>query len=317
MSDIRMGRGLLMYDNAAALIDIDWKTFDPWHVQAVNHCLSEHPLLQPDQRVALGKRCQGTHRLFFTFNNEAGADANFDDVGRLYPNRKSAAEALQGISDAKAWMLLRHIQDDSAYRSLVDLALNPIQPAIERKDPGMHYRVGWIFIASPHTTTPFLIDRNHGIFLQIRGTKKVYVWDAQHTDVCSDRARDVFHARHDLKLVQWHEQFRSKAHVFTVGPGMGVYLPLTSPHMIETCEEPSITISLTYSTSATLRNAMTHVMHDLMYRKGIEPPEVGQRPLLDALTYAAAAAVVAARGVGSRPPACPSLAHQSAYAIAD
>jgi hypothetical protein len=305
-----------MHDNSAALIDIDWKTFDPWRVQAVNHRLSGHPLLQPDQLVALGKRFQGSNRLF-TFNNDAGADANFDDVGRLYPNRKSAAETVLGIGEAKAWMLLRHIQHDPAYRALVDLALNPIQPNIERNDPGMHYRAGWIFIASPHTTTPFHIDRNHGILLQVRGTKKVYVWDAQDTDVCSDHARDVFHARHDLKLVQWHEEFRSRARVFTVGPGMGVYMPLTSPHMIETSDESSITISLTYSTNATRRNALTHVMHDLMHRKGIEPPAVGKRPLLDKLTYAAASAVVAARGTGSRPPACPSLAHPIAYAVAD
>lgn len=305
-----------MHKNAPPLIDIDWVIFDPWRIQPVRHHLSEHPLLQPDQLVVLGKRFQGSNRLF-TFNNGAGADANFDDVGRLFPNRKSAAETLQGISDANAWMLLRHIQDDPTYRTLVDSSLNPIQAEIERRDPGMHYRAGWIFIASPRTTTPFHIDRNHGFLLQIRGTKTVYVWNAEDAEICSDHARDIFHARHDLSLVKWREEFRHKARVFTIGPGMGVYMPLTSPHMIETSDESSISISLTYSTEATRRNAMTHVMHELMHRKGIQPPVVGQRPLVDKLTYAAAAAAVALHGVGSRPPACPSLAHPSAYAVAD
>jgi hypothetical protein len=305
-----------MNNRAAAPIDLDWDTFDPWRIQAVRHRLSEHPLLQPDQLVALGKRFQGSTRLF-TFNNDAGADANFDDVGRLYPNRKSAADTLQGINDAKAWMLLRHVQDDPTYRSLVDMAMDPIQPLIERKDPGMHYRAGWIFVASPHTTTPFHIDRNHGILLQVRGTKKVYVWDAEDTEVCSEHARDVFHARHDLGLVKWSEAFRERAHVFIVGPGMGVYMPITCPHMVETGDEPSITISFTYSTAATRRNAMRHVVNDLLSRKGITPVPVGKLPLLDTLTYAAASVMVAAHGTGSHLPACPSLAHQSAYALAD
>ena len=301
---------------AAALIELDWDTFDPSRIQPVRHRLSEHPLLQPDQLVALGKRFQGSTRLF-TFNNEAGADANFDDVGRLYPNRKSAADTLQGINEAKAWMLLRHVQDDPTYRSLVDMAMDPIQPLIERKDPGMHYRAGWIFVASPHTITPFHIDRNHGILLQIRGTKKVYVWDAEDTEVCSEHARDVFHARHDLSLVKWNEAFRERAHVFVVSPGMGVYMPITCPHMVETGDEPSITISFTYSTAATRRNAMRHVVNDLLYRKGIKPVPVGKLPLVDTLTYAAASVMVAAHGTGSHLPACPSLAHQSAYALAD
>ncbi|WP_233842621.1 cupin-like domain-containing protein [Dyella sp. 2HG41-7] len=305
-----------MNNRATTLIDLDWDTFDPSRIQGVRHRLSDHPLLQPDQLVALGKRFQGSTRLF-TFNNEAGADANFDDVGRLYPNRKSAADTVQGINDAKAWMLLRHVQDDPTYRSLVDMAMSPIQPLIERKDPGMHYRAGWIFVASPHTTTPFHIDRNHGILLQIRGTKKVYVWDAEDIEVCSEHARDVFHARHDLSLVKWNEAFRERAHVFTVGPGMGVYMPITSPHMVETGDEPSITISFTYSTAATRRNAMRHVVNDLLYRKGIRPTPVGKHQLVDTLTYATASVMVAAHGVGSRPPACPSLAHPSAYAVAD
>ncbi|MFC4526774.1 cupin-like domain-containing protein [Dyella halodurans] len=305
-----------MYANASALIDMDWESFDPWRPQAVRHRLTEHPLLQPDQLVALGKRFQGTTHLF-TFNNHAGADANFDEVARMYPNRRSVTETLQQINSAKAWMLLRHVQADPAYRELINTALDPIQPTIERHDPGMYYRAGWIFVASPHTTTPFHIDRNHGILLQIRGTKKVYVWDQDDTAVCSERARDSFHSSHNLDLVKWQEEFRERAHVFEVGPGMGAYIPITSPHMVETGTEPSITISLTYSTRATRHNAMEHVLHDLMRRHGMSPPPVGKHKLLDDLSYMSASALIAMRGVGSRPPACPSLARKTAYAVAD
>ncbi len=55
----------------------------------------------------------------------------------------------------------------------------------------MYYRAGWIFIASPHTVTPFHIDRNHGILLQIHGTKKVYVWDAEDAQVCYESSHRI------------------------------------------------------------------------------------------------------------------------------
>lgn len=305
-----------MHADTAALIELDWSSFDPLHTQGLRHALTDHPLLQPDQLVALGKRFQGSSHLF-TFNNNAGADANFDDVARLYPNRRSVTDTLQGINDAKAWMLLRHVQADPTYRALVDLALDSVKPHVEAKDPGMYYRAGWIFVASPHTTTPFHIDRNHGMLLQIHGTKKVYVWDMDDAVACNERARECFHARHELDKVKWDESLRERATVFGVSPGMGVYIPITCPHMVETGDEPSITISLTYSTTATRRNAMEHVLHDLLHSKGLDPPSVGSHAMFDRLSYFSAAAMIAMHGRGSHPPACPSLAKHTAYAVAD
>lgn len=271
----------------AGLIDIDWAAFDPWRPQAVRHRLMEHPLLQPGQLVDFGRRLERAAQLY-SFSNDATAAANFNEVGSTHPNRKSAQETLQDISNARAWMLLRHVQADPAYRALVDSVLDEIKPQIEHRDPGMCYRAGWIFVSSPHTVTPFHIDRNHGILLQVSGTKTVYVWDPDDVMVVSDRARDWFHGHRELALVQWKEEFRARAHVFHLQPGMGVYMPLTSPHMVETSDEPSITLSLSYNTRASRRNALLHVVRDRMRGLGIGLPPVGQRPFFDAWMHAGA-----------------------------
>jgi hypothetical protein len=297
-------------------VSMDWEHFDPLQPQTLRHRLAGHPLLKTESLVELGKRCRGTTR-WASFNNNARAGENFDTVSELFPSERSAVDSIRAINDAKAWVLLRHVQVDTTYQPLVDLALDAIQPWTNIKDPGMYYRAGWIFIASPHTVTPFHIDRDNGILLQISGTKRVYVWDPDDVDVVSDRARDYFHTRHDLSLVRWQESFRQRAHVYDVGPGMGVYIPQTSPHMVETSDEPSITISLTYSTDSTRRNAMRHVLKDVLYRLGMRPPTVGKNPAFDRLAYAGASVLVAAHGPGSRAPACPSLSHHTTYAIAD
>jgi hypothetical protein len=298
------------------LVDIDWADFRPSRPQSLRHGLCGHPLLETPQLVELGKRFRGTRR-WFAFNNEAGADADFDRANALFPCSRSFVDAIRSISDAKAWVLLRHIQADPAYRELVDTVLDSIRPEIERRDPGMFYRAGWIFAASPHTVTPFHIDRDHVVLLQISGTKTIYVWDADDPVVVSDRARDCFHTSHDLKLVQWREEFRERAHLFQLRPGTGVYIPQASAHMVETRDEASITISFSYGTHATRRSAMLHVVRDLLYRIGITPPPVGKSRVFDRLACAFGTAMVAAGGPGSRPPACPSLRRRHAYAISD
>ncbi|GAA0717936.1 hypothetical protein GCM10009105_25370 [Dokdonella soli] len=307
-----------MNASATGLIDFDWTTFDPWRIQTVRHQLSEHPLMQPDQLAALAERFEaGAPSQIFTFNNAATAGTNLDAAWRLHPNRKHAADTVQRIVDAKAWLDLRHVQADPVYRGLLDAILDTIKPHIERKDPGMYYRAGWIFVASPHTVTPFHIDRDHGILLQVRGCKTIYVWDADDAVVVSERARDRFHSRHELDLVQWHEEFRERAHAFHLRPGMGVYMPSTSPHMVETSDDASISMSCTYSTYATHRNALLHVMHDVVRDVGIEPPAVGRHPLLDTMTYPCARALVGARRFGPRADVCPSHTRFSPYAVAD
>lgn len=305
-----------MSDRALPKIEADWAAFDPWRIQPLRHNLNGHPLLEASQLVELGKRCRGTSR-WLAFSNLARPETNLNDAARLFPSSRSAVDSLRSIGDANAWVLLRHIQEDPVYRNLVTLALDSVEDKVERKDPGMYYRAGWIFSASPRTTTPFHIDRSHVMLLQISGVKTVYVWDASDRMVVSERARDCFHARHDLSLAQWQERFRERAHVFQLKPGTGVYMPLTSPHMIETSDDASTTISFTYNTLATRRIARTHVMRDALYRLGLKPPEIGARASFDRLAPVGAAAMIALRGPGSRAPACPSLSRRPRYATAD
>jgi hypothetical protein len=313
---VREGWVSAMNDSTVPMIDIDWETFDPWRIQPLAHAFVGHPLLQAEQLVALGKRCRGTNR-WYSFNSDATAGTDFDEAARLFPSSQSAVDSLQAMGAANAWVLLRHIQVDPLYRELVDLAIDPIQAQIERRDPGVYYRAGWIFSASPNTVTPFHIDRSHVLLLQVRGTKTVYVWDPDDTVVVSDRARDCFHTSHDLSRTLWHEAFRERAHVFKLKPGMGVYMPLTSPHMVETSDESSTTVSFTYNTKATRRVAKVHVMRQVLQRMGMTPPAFGKSPLFDRAAFAAASATVACGGPGGHPPACSSLRRKSTYAVAD
>lgn len=272
--------------DSAGLIDVDWDCFDPWRIQAVTHALRTHPLLQPDRIIELGARLEGEGRVR-THSSGASAGTPFNTAPRLHPNKRSAAETLQHIGDAKAWMSLLNVQTDAQYKGLVDEVLDELRPGVERRDSGMCYRGGWIFVTSPNTVTPFHFDKEHNFIMQVSGRKRLYVWDHRDQVAASEAARDRFHASHDRDLLVWSDDLRARARVFDLEPGQGAYMPSSSPHMVENGDNASITVSFTYYTDSTRRDSLLHRAHERLRGIGIELPPVGAQPIADALLLAA------------------------------
>ncbi|MCE5234135.1 MAG: cupin-like domain-containing protein [Mizugakiibacter sp.] len=279
-----------MATTAQPFIVLDWNRFRPRRVQAVRHRVDSHPLLQLGPLLALARRLQAVGQL-----RQIGTDA---DAGTRFVASAADVDALQRIGNAKGWAVLRYVQVDPTYRTLVDAVLDSIRPQVERVDPGMYYRAGFVFASAHHTVTPFHMDVENNFILQMRGHKTLYVWEPDDMATVSEQARDRFH--HDRDLIRWREEFRARAHVFELHAGEGAYMPATSPHMAETGDDLSVTMSFTYFTDATRRDAWLHNLHYLIRRAGIRPPAVGSHPVLDALSYQAVAALVGARRIARR-----------------
>jgi len=261
-------------------IEIDPLTFDPWRIQALTHRLADHPLLQIDALVDLGKR-QEERKLVRTHSDTATAGTSFGDAPKLHPNPRGAADTLARIAEARAWMSLLNIQADPTYRAFVDEILDEIRPYVERRDPGMCYRAGWIFVTSPNAVTPFHIDHEHNFILQIRGSKRLHAWDPLDRSIVSERGQELFHDDRSREKVAWSEEFLPKARVFDLTPGMGGYMPSTTPHMVKNGPDVSITISFTYYTDATRRRALLYRGNARLRRLGLKPRPIGQSARLD------------------------------------
>ena len=297
-------------------IDLDWQVFDPWRIQPFCHQLMAHPLLDIGSLVELGQRLESKGRVR-THSNDAQAGTSFNSAPRLHPNARSAADTLAHIADAKAWMSLLNVQTDAQYRVLVDDVLDGIEHSIRSRDPGMCYRGGWIFVTSPRTVTPFHFDKEHNFLFQVQGRKKVYVWDHRDTATASEAARDRFHACHERDLLEWSEALRERAQVFELQPGEGVYMPSTSPHMVENGDGPSITMSFTYYTRATRRDSLLHRAHYRLRGYGLRLPAVGQRPMLDALLHASLRSITDAKVFARRLAGRSIRSDRAPYAHAD
>ncbi len=280
-------------------IHLDGASFEPWKVQGLTHALSEHPLLQLDALVELGRR-QQERNLVRTHSADATPGTSFADAPNLHPNTKGAVATLAEIEKAKAWMSLLNVQADPIYRRLIDEILDEVRPIVERRDPGMCYRAGWIFVSSPGAVTPFHMDHEHNFILQIRGKKRLYTWDPFDREVVSERAQELFHDRHSRELVTWSEAWRARTRVFDLEPGLGGYMPSTAPHMVENGDGPSITISFTYYTDATRQRELLYRANARLRRLGLDPHPVGASPGRDRVKHAVFAGYTSARNVARR-----------------
>ena len=265
---------------AQAHVSLDADAFDPWRIGEVRHGLGDHPLLRIDALIALAQRLEA-RRLVRTHSDAATAGSSFADAPRQHPNRRGAAETLSDVANAHAWMSLLNVQSDPVYRGLVDEVLDALRPTIERRDPGLCYRGGWIFFSSPGAITPFHIDHEHNVILQIAGRKRLYVWDPFDREVVSEQAQERFHDAHSREGVVWDERFRARARIFELEPGQGGYMPSTAPHMVENGDAPSITVSFTYYTDATRRRELLYRGNAQLRRLGFAPSPVGASPARD------------------------------------
>jgi hypothetical protein len=267
-----------------AYIQLDPATFDPWRVSAVTHRLSDHPLLQLPSVIELGKRLEARGRVR-THSDTATAATSFNNAPEAHPNPKSVVQSLENIESANAWMSLLNVQTDPIYRELVDQVLDDVKPTIDLRDKGMCYRGGWIFVTSPNAVTPYHMDHEHNFILQIRGRKKLYVWDPDDRSIVSERGQELFHSYHSRELVKFREELREKAHVFELEPGQGGFLPSTSPHMVENGDNASITASFTFYTDSTRRRSLIYRGKNHLRRLGLNPTPVGQSSSRDELVH--------------------------------
>src|SRR5262245_16301508 len=284
---------------SAPRIHLDPLAFEPWKIQSLTHSLIDHALLQIEPIVELGKR-QQERKLVRTHSADATAGTSFADAPHLHPNQQGTAATLEGIAEARAWMSLLNVQTDPIYRKLVDEILDEVRPIVERRDPGMCYRAGWIFVSSPNAITPFHMDHEHNFIMQIRGTKRLYTWDPFDRVVVSERAQELFHDKHSRELVTWSEDWRRRARVFDLEPGQGGYMPSASPHMVENGPEPSVTISFTYYTDATRERELLYRGNATLRRLGVEPIPVGASPHRDRAKHALLSAYTRARNFARR-----------------
>jgi quercetin dioxygenase-like cupin family protein len=211
----------------------------------VRHRLSGHPLFDLPRLVDLAGRLPADHVEW-----NAGDLPIGQDPARTPANGLSPAETIRRIADHGSWLVLKYVEREPAYRALLDDCLDEVARVSEPLEPGMCLRHGFIFVSSPRAVTPYHIDPEQNFLLQLRGEKRMWVWDANDRVALPERELERFMTGGHRNL-PWHEGLRRRARSFTLRPGDGVHVPVTAPHWVENGAEPSVSFSITFRTRAT------------------------------------------------------------------
>jgi hypothetical protein len=192
-------------------------------------------------------------------------------VKQRYTPETSLQDSIARIDEVDVCVCMTHAQRNEDVATVVHRHLDEWQSLIEKQDPGMSGRAGWIFVTSPGGTCPYHRDHTANLFLQIDGPKRVYVWDANDPLVCSEPETEILHGEISQRATNWSAELFDKAQVFDLEPGDGVYIPFGAPHMVEISDRSSISLSLIYGTRATRRAVKLYRANRMLRRLGMSP----------------------------------------------
>jgi hypothetical protein len=271
--------------------------FSSRRVQALHHSYHRHPLLQLDRLAELAKELYPTRQCRFLAPGTQQASAF--DHGHKDTAGRSIDEVFRRITEPGSWVALYNVETHPAYKAFLEAVVADVGPLVEREQPGIFNVGGFIFVSAPPSVTPFHIDRENNLWLQIHGRKVMNVWDPTDRHVVPAKDRDAFIVYANLDPVKLREGFRERSHEFDVGPGDGVYFPCTSPHMtrsevdwVRPGDGVSVSIGVVFYTSVTRRSANVHALNLLLRELGWKPRDVGESDWLDRLKYPLGRALV-------------------------
>jgi hypothetical protein len=247
----------------------------------VTHRFIRHPLLSLESLLALAKRLPPA--LVRYHSGKLAPSADFDTVHVDHATGMSLEETMRSIETAGSFVQINHIEQDAAYREIVDAVLDGVEKALAPVHGRLLDREGWIFVSSPWAVTPYHMDHHANFLLQVAGEKVVHVWDPADRSVVPEETLESFHAHYSLKDVKYRDEYAAKSHAAKVRPGVGVYMPYTAPHMVQNGGETSITLSVSFSTVRDHRSALVHIANHLLRRMGLAPSPGGRSEVKDRL----------------------------------
>jgi cupin-like protein len=245
----------------------------------VRHSLTDHPLFELSRLIELSTRLPPDHVEY-----NAGNLAVNQNPKQTPQNGLSIEETIRRIEHCRSWMVLKHVEHDSAYRDLLLECLAEVEAQNHPYVRGICKREAFIFISSPGSVTPYHMDPECNFLLQVRGRKQVSLFDGNDRSLLSEQELERFYSGAHRNLV-FKDEYQQRASVFELGAGDGLHFPVTWPHWVKVHEEVSVSFSITFQTRATeRRDALYYVNHHLRAR-GWNPTAVGRSPLRDAVKY--------------------------------
>ena len=246
----------------------------------LKHGLSDHPLFALPRLVELAK---SSPRDRIEYNSgKVAVGVKPEDVPRI---DMPAEDVIRTIETANAWMVIKFVNEDPAYNQLLKSFVEEANGAAGKKPGDYSDLQGFIFISSANSTTPFHMDAEENILIQIRGDKFVRTFDNADRMLISEEAMEISPDKHrNQEYEDWYEQ---RATLHALKPGDAVHMPYMVPHWVSTGSSYSISMAMTWKTPEVLRLNKIRLINGTLRRYGLPQTPPGISPMRDFLKVAA------------------------------
>lgn len=238
----------------------------------LGHGLAGHHLLTLDALAVLAERMPLASVEYNLGSLPLGVRAEDTPANGL-----TLGETIRTIENNGSWAVLKNVEQDAAYAELLDVALAELEPIVVRSTGPMLHREAFIFLSSPGSITPFHMDPEHNILLQVRGEKTMTVFPARDLMTVPAEQSEIFHAGGHRNL-RWDDDFAARGTAFTLHPGDAIHVPVKSPHFVQNGSAVSISLSITWRSERSVAEGELHSLNALLRRRGLPMAGVGVRP---------------------------------------
>jgi hypothetical protein len=249
---------------------------------SIKHDLASHPLLTLPKIAELVRTLPGDRIEFNSGKAAINQDPNAVPLVDMEPE-----EIVRRIETAGAWMVLKRIETEPAYRVLVEAALWSVAAArghASLESAGFEDIQGFLFVSSPGATTPFHCDSEDNFFVHVHGEKFFHVYDNRDHTIASEAELEHSAVKH--RNVPYDPRFDDKGTCYSLLPGDGVFVPYQWPHWVRTGNSYSISLAITWKTKEVRRRNDLYIVNSLLRGMKLPQPPQGRKPVLDAVKLA-------------------------------
>lgn len=245
----------------------------------LKHSLTGHPLFKLERLARLAATLPADQ---VEFNGPV--QPNQDP--KLTPqNGLSAEETVRRIEDCQSWMVIKNCEADPEYKALLDACLDQVAEQTRGVMGGAKKRQAYIFVTSPHNVVPLHMDPEYNFLLQIRGTKRMSLFDHKNAAIVSEEQLELYPGKH--RNLSYCDTFEAVAAQQQLEPGDSIFVPLFDPHWVQNGPEISVSFSITWHTDYSLRMVKLSYVNAGLRRFGLPQASAGVHPALDTVKVAA------------------------------
>lgn len=264
---------------AQSIVTIDQATARTRFLKApftLKHTLADDPLFTLPRLIALA---QSLPRDRIEYNSgKVAIGVKPEDVPKI---DKSPEDVIKSIETSNAWMVLKRVESDPAYRHILETFVRQSNLAAGRSASDFSDVQGFIFVSSANATTPFHIDAEENILIQIKGDKFVRTFDNDDRSLVSEEDMELTPSKH--RNLAYEDWFESRATLHALKPGDALHMPYTVPHWVSTGKSYSISMAMTWKTPEVERLNKIRTMNGTLRGFGLAQRPPGASATLDAL----------------------------------